>query len=104
MIHFGPDVRIKYFVAELLPMFLNASMWSNRAGIDVIIEYIGDDTNDPTNPYGVGLTMRLDADTGTAADRHALFCYLYRTMPRDFAVIENPDHVYVEWWFRRPLA
>jgi len=104
MLTFGPDVQIKYFVSELLPMLVNASMWSNRSGIGVIVEYIDDDTNDPQNPYGVGLAMKLDADTGAAQDRHALYLYLHRVMPDGFYVQEFVDHVFMEWRLRGRIA
>ena len=100
MILFGQGVKIKYFVFELLPMFVNAAMWSNRYGVDVEIQHIDDDTTDPAKPHGVGLAMKLDALSGTSEDRHGLFLYLSRCMPFGYYVEEFPDHVFMEWRMR----
>jgi hypothetical protein len=106
MIHFKPEVQIGFFRTQLLCMLLNASMFSNRTGINLHVSSIDDGTHPGsatnTTDHGLSLAMDLNVDSGKAEDREALYQYLRKVMPRDYDVIAETDHVHVQWDIHRP--
>lgn len=106
MIHFKQEVEIRSFSYALMPIFINASMWSDRTGISVHISSIddgahpGSTTN--TTDHGLSLAVDMNVDTLKPADLENLYQYLRKTMPRDYDVIAETDHVHIQWDVHRP--
>lgn len=96
MLRFEPNVRIHYVTAELLPILLNASMWSNRMGIAVVVNSIDDGTHGARTRHGLSNTVDLDTEGDRAEDLESLFQYMRKVMPEGYDVVHETDHVHVE--------
>lgn len=106
MIHFKPEVEIHWFSWQLFEVLLNASMWTNRTGINAHVSSV-DDGSHPgsagnTTDHGLSLAVDINVDSLKPADLENLYQYLRKLMPRDFDVIAETDHVHIQWDIHRP--
>lgn len=102
MVRFKPEVRIFTWCLELHCIFLNASMWSTRTGVGVHISSIDDGKHGATTLHGLGLAVDMNVDTFEAVQLESLYQYMRKTMPKEYDVIFEVDHVHVEWDAKRP--
>lgn len=96
MLRFEANVRIYWFSADLLPILLNASMWSNKTAIGVVVNSIDDGKHGKNTRHGLSNTVDLDTEGDKPADLENLFKYMVATMPDGYDVIHETDHLHVE--------
>jgi len=101
MIRFETNVRIAQWTGAFEAIFLNSSMWSNRSGQGVVINSIDDGKHGTDTLHGLSLAVDLDTEGDDPKDLESLFQYLRRTMPAQYDVIFEGDHVHVEWDVKR---
>lgn len=102
MISFKPEVRIEYWRWELMPILLNASMWSTKMKVGVHISSIDDSQHGATTLHGLSLAVDMNVDSYKPDDRESLYQYLRKTIPVGYDVICETDHVHIEYDPKRP--
>jgi len=106
MLRFKPEVRVRIHTAQLAGALYWASMWSEQSRIDVEINSIndGDTIHQKDSLHGYDLAVDLD----TVGDKHddlvRLWLYLRRVLDPQYDVVNEGDHVHVEWDARRGPA
>ena len=103
MLRFQPAVRIGFLTDPLAELLRAATVWSYRRRVDVDVNSI----NDPapgrvaTTLHDFDLAVDFDTDGDRAADLESLEEYLRATLPVQYDVVFEGDHVHVEWDARR---
>lgn len=103
MLRFKPDVRIGFFTEQLGELFRALTVWSSRRRVDAVINSINDPAPDraATTLHVFDLAGDVDTDGNRPADLESLEEYLRVTLPPQYDVVFEGDHIHVEWDARR---
>lgn len=103
-VRFKPEVRIGWLDDRLACVIAGACVWSLRNRIDVEINSIEDGAavHMPTSLHAFGLALDVDTVGDKRADTLALGEWFRRTLPPQFDVVFEGDHVHVECDYHRP--
>ena len=103
MLRFRPDARIGFFTDQLAELFRAATVWSSRRRVDVDVNSINDPAPDrvATSLHNFDLAVDFDTDGDRAPDLESLEEYLRATLPPQYDVVFEGDHIHVEWDARR---
>lgn len=93
MIRFAPTVRIDWWSYDLTAILLNASMWSNKTKVPVIVHDVRDMPHDEAEHDRYSFTVRLAVEDDTPLHRASLAEYLQKTVPSGFDVIDRGARV-----------
>lgn len=104
MLRFKPEVRVAFWSEPLSTIVREASLWSLRAGVEVEVNSIDDgaDIHIPTSRHGSSLAVDLDTVGDRRNDTRALAEFLWRVLPEEYDVVDELDHVHVEFDVHRP--
>ena len=97
MISFLPTFRLNILHLEIALVIHHASVWSNLARVDVEINYGADGTHSANTLHAWDLALDLDTVGDKASDTAQLAGYLARVLPAGYDVLNEGDHVHVEW-------
>lgn len=105
MLRFMPGVQVPYFNPRLSYVLELASIWAIWKRIPVDINALGDRQHSANSLHPWGLAADLDTDGDKPEDLAALYGFLARSLPSDYDVINEGDHVHVEFDpHRKPTA
>ena len=99
MLRFKPDVRVKYFSAQLDEVLRAATLWSLLERVDVEVNSIDDGPGVHMDGSLHGWSLAIDLDTvgDVPAQTFGLGDYLRRVLPAGYDIVWEGDHVHVEW-------
>lgn len=103
MLRFKPEVRIGYFDERAGLVLHYASVWSLRTRIDVDVNSANDSTHGAGSLHPLDLGWDLDTDGDKPADLSSLARFLAAHLPPGYDVIDERDHVHVEYDTRRKV-
>lgn len=89
--------------AQLVDVLEAASRWSCTSGVDVEVNSVNDshERHSPASLHPFDLAADLDTIGDTTVDLKSLFVFLARTLPPQYDVLFEGDHVHVEYDTRR---
>lgn len=97
MIRFEPHFRLHVLHMELAIVLHHASVWSNVARVDVVVNAGSNGQHSPGSLHAWNLALDLDTEGDRRADTEQLAGYLARILPAGYDVVPEPTHVHVEW-------
>lgn len=96
-IRFKPEVRIRLFNEHIYVALLQANLWSLLTNVDVEINSCDDSAHGADTLHGQSLALDIDTVGDKLTDLVSLYNYLRRNLSKEFDVINENDHVHVEW-------
>ena len=102
MIRFDPTVRVGYWRWELMPILVNASMWSSKNAKDLCILWI---VNPDTGDHLIedfSLRVGMSVDGYREDDRQSLRSYLLKHLPGGYNVYEHAPGLGISYDPRKP--
>lgn len=98
-LQFKPEVRIVSLTPQLVAVLELAALWSLRTRVGVEINSIDDGAAGRVGDTLHGLSLAVDVDTvgDKQQDIDELAEFLRRTLPPQYDVVWEKDHVHVEY-------
>jgi hypothetical protein len=103
MLRFKPEVRIGYFDERAGLVLHYASVWSLRERIDVEVNSANDSAHGATTLHTTDLAWDLDTAGDKPDDLVKLAKFLAGHLPPGYEIINEQDHVHVEFDMHRKL-
>jgi hypothetical protein len=99
MLRFKPEVRIVHFTAQLHEVLALATLWSLIVRVDVEVNSIDDGApiHMSGSLHGKSLAVDLDTVGDKPADTAALGERMRVSLPPQYDVVFEGDHVHIEW-------
>lgn len=104
MIRWKADVFSHVFRLETALALHHASVWSEIAGVGVVVNALADSGHSGNSLHAWDLAVDIDTDGDRLSHLAQLHGYLARILPPGYDVVLENDHVHVEWDVKRKPA